>query len=390
MNACTNAREWSSRIVDLVRREYVALSDLLLALAEFDRMAAYRELGFATLFDYLHREVGLSRGSAYYRQVGARLVQRFPEVLEPIRDGRLCITSVIELAKVMTESNRHEVLPRFFHCSRQEAKQMVVEIRPAETIPMRTVVTRIPDRLPVLVPIDPVSIDPVSIDPRPEGVQPVEPDTTHPERARTVVEPLSVGANRIHITVSRGFVDLLKRAKAGQSHVQPGATDEDVLRTALELLVEKQERRTASVPAAVKRAVRARDEGRCQWKLASGGICGSTVRLEIDHVVPRGMGGESTVENCRVLCQAHNLEAARHAYGEWVVDRYAGPASVREPGSPIWPAAPPGSTRPRGTTRPTGAAIPPARPAPRTRAAGGPSRDRRPIPARAPARPASG
>ncbi|MEI7706500.1 MAG: hypothetical protein WCK73_18090, partial [Deltaproteobacteria bacterium] len=101
MNAC----EWSARIAELARREQSALADLLLAVAEFDGQALYRQLGFSSLFDFLHREVGLSRGSAYYRQVGARLVRRFPEVEGPIRDGRLCITTVSELAKVMTEEN---------------------------------------------------------------------------------------------------------------------------------------------------------------------------------------------------------------------------------------------------------------------------------------------
>ncbi len=78
--------------------------------------------------------------------MGARLVGRFPEVEAPIRDGRLCVTTVSELAKVMTEENRAEVLPRFFGCSRQEAKQLVAEIRPAEVVPRRTVVTEHPAR----------------------------------------------------------------------------------------------------------------------------------------------------------------------------------------------------------------------------------------------------
>ena len=76
------------------------------------------------------------------------------------------------------------------------------------------------------------------------------------------------------------------------------------------------------MPAKVKREVRARDGGRCQWPLASGGVCGSEVRTEVDHVVPRGKGGASTVENCRVLCRQHNLEAAREEYGGEVMDRY--------------------------------------------------------------------
>ena len=69
-----NAREWTLRHAELLRTERAALADLLLSLAEFDGLAAYRELGYASLFDYLHRELGLSRGSAHYRQVATRLV----------------------------------------------------------------------------------------------------------------------------------------------------------------------------------------------------------------------------------------------------------------------------------------------------------------------------
>jgi hypothetical protein len=129
----------------------------------------------------------------------------------------------------------------------------------------------------------------------------------------------------MHVTVSPEFVALLKKAKAGQSHVHPGATDEQVLTAALELLIAQQEKRRASVPPKVKREVRARDGGKCQWPVASGGTCGSTIRTEIDHVEPRGRGGPSTVENCRVLCDVHNGEAARKAYGDDHMDHFTRP-----------------------------------------------------------------
>ena len=302
------ARESSRHLADLLRREHVALAEFLVALSEFDRAGAYRRLGFANLFDYLLRELKVSRGAAHYRKVAARLVARFPEVVEPLRDGRLCLTSIVQLAKVMTEENRAEVLPRFFHCSKQEAKQVAVEFMPAAVVPRRTVVTEIPSPVKSTTsPVHPGEL--LAAAPEPAPVPAREP-------ARTVVEPLTSTMSRLHLTVSRVFVGKLKRARVGQSHVQPGATDEQVIDAALDLLLAQQEKRRASVSPRVKREVRGRDGGKCQWKLDSGGVCGSEVRTEIDHVVPRGRGGASTVENCRVLCQAHNLEAARVAYGD--------------------------------------------------------------------------
>ena len=253
-----NAREWSLRIADLLRRERVAVVDVLLALAEFDRLAVYRQLGHASLFDFLHEERGRSRGMAHYRLVATRLVERLPKVVEPLRDGRLCMSSVIELGKVITETNRADVLPKFFDRSRQEAKQVAAEIMPAEVVPVRTVVTS--GRASS-------TVEPGLIGVRTETVRaklehPVAP------APRTVVEPLTRQESRMHLTA------------------------------ALELLVAHQEKRKASVPAKVKREVRRRDGGKCQWKLESDGECGSEVRTEIDHVVPRGRGGPSTVSTC--------------------------------------------------------------------------------------------
>ena len=153
-------------------------------------------------------------------------------------------------------------------------------------------------------------------------VHPGELPVALPQGAKTVVEPLTSVLSRIHLTVSRQFIGKLKKAKAGQSHVQPGATDEQVMEVALDLLLAQQEKRNASVPAKVKREVRERDAGRCQWKLDSGGICGSDVRTQVDHVLPRGRGGPSTVDNCRILCKAHNLEAARNVYGDAHMDLF--------------------------------------------------------------------
>ncbi len=143
-----------------------------------------------------------------------------------------------------------------------------------------------------------------------------------PMAAMTTVEPMTATASRLHITVSREFLALLKKAKAGESHRNPGATDEQVLKLALEALIERQSKRKASVPAKVKREIVKRDEGKCQWRLPDGSVCGATARIEIDHVVPRGKGGPSTVDNCRLLCKGHNLEAARKAYGSDVMDLF--------------------------------------------------------------------
>jgi 5-methylcytosine-specific restriction endonuclease McrA len=313
------ARTFHSRLVDLLRVELVSLGAFLEALAEFDRRKLFRDLGHADLFAYLHKGLKLSRAAAHHRRAGAWLVQRFPEVLEPIREGKLCFTTAAVLASVATEENLAAVLPRFYGLSKQEALDLAAELKPRTLVPTRTVVTRVGAARPV-EPVEEVKQAVPGIRPGELGMPRME--VERPDVERTRVEPLTATSSRFHVTVSRKFLALLKRAKAGDSHRNPGASDEEVLTAALELLIEKQAKRKACVPAKVKREVVKRDEGKCQWKISDGGVCGATAKLEVDHVVPRGKGGPSTVENCRILCKPHNLEAARQAYGDAHMDLF--------------------------------------------------------------------
>ena len=139
----TSARELSSRLADLLAREHGAMADFLVALADFDRRQIWVDLGHSSLFYFLHRELGLSAGAAQLRKTAAGLLLECPEVEAPLRDGRLCLSTVCELAKVLTPGNRAEVLPRFFHRSRREAMAVAAAISPADAVPQRVIVTAV-------------------------------------------------------------------------------------------------------------------------------------------------------------------------------------------------------------------------------------------------------
>ena len=87
----TESRSFAARLAELLQHEHHAMADFLVALAEFDRRRGWLALGYANFFDFLVRELGLARGTAHYRKTAAYLVQRYPEVLDALRQGTLCM-----------------------------------------------------------------------------------------------------------------------------------------------------------------------------------------------------------------------------------------------------------------------------------------------------------
>jgi hypothetical protein len=158
-----------------------------------------------------------------------------------------------------------------------------------------------------------------------------------PQREPTRVEPLTKELRRLHITVTRRLLDKLAAASDALSHSMPGANDDEILEAGLDLILAAQAKRKGiverprkvppqsrgdGIPAHVKRAVWVRDGGRCQWKTADGGICGSTLRIEFGHRHPRARSGLPTVDDVELQCRVHNQYDAELQFGEAHQERY--------------------------------------------------------------------
>jgi hypothetical protein len=107
-----------------------------------------------------------------------------------------------------------------------------------------------------------------------------------PQAVSMQLEPLTPNLQRLHMTVSKQFLDKLDAARKGQGHAQPGASAEKVIEAALDLLLAQQAKRrgevkrpqqnprpaknASQITAAVRRAAWSRDDGKCQWPMDSG------------------------------------------------------------------------------------------------------------------------
>ena len=66
----------------------------------------------------------------------------------------------------------------------------------------------------------------------------------------------------------------------------------------------------------VKRAVWARDQGRCAYVSPQGRRCEERVFLEFHHQLPHAMRGEATVDNIALRCRRHNQYEADLVFGD--------------------------------------------------------------------------
>ena len=263
------ARQLRDSLKLLLRKEQASMAEFLVALADFDLRRGWEALGHANLFAFINSELGLSPAPTYWRQEAARLLQRFPDLVDALRRGDLCLTTMAELGKVLSAENKEAVLPRFLGISSREAKEIVAELQPREAPATRTVVTRVPgvtlvstagavdgsgaatvEASPTHPPQAGIS-ETALAPPAPTGAPPSQlrapkvdfGGVVAPVAKRDEVEPLSANRSRIHVNVSRQFTSKLETARRGLGHSIPNATIEQALEAALDLLLEKQARR---------------------------------------------------------------------------------------------------------------------------------------------------
>jgi hypothetical protein len=257
----------------LVSRERMATTALVASLAEVDGRKLFLALGYSSLFTYCTSELHLSERSAYSRIRAARVASRFPVALDYLAEGSVTLTNLNILGPNLTDQNHRTLLDAAKYKSRPEVERQMAALHPDE-----------PDLI------------------------------------------------TLRVRVRRETHDKLHRAQNLLRHVIPDGDVAEVLDHALTLLVRDLEKkklanvsrprparmsalRSRHIPAAVRRAVRARDDNRCAF-VGTHGRCRETGFLEFHHVVPYAAGGASTIDNIQLRCRAHNQYEAELDVGK--------------------------------------------------------------------------
>jgi len=335
----------------LVACERSATSALLRCLIEIDARRLYLREGCSSLFTYCTQVLHLAEGAAYNRIETARAARRFPVVLDAIADGSITLTSARLLAPHLTSENHRDLLAAARHRSKREVEVLVATIHPQPDAP--TMLRRMPpDRESGAgVAVQGAWVGEEStLRGQSRGQSQEAPgfdlqSTAQPTQARIMASrlagtatprasatALSASTYKLQVTISRETHDKLRRAQDLLRHALPDGDLAAVLDRAMTVLLADLERRrcaavaaprpdrdatarTRHVPAAVKRAVWKRDEGRCAFRSGSS-RCSETSLLEFHHVEPHATGGAATVGNIELRCRAHNQYEAVLFFGE--------------------------------------------------------------------------
>lgn len=361
----------------LVGRSNQVFAALLAHLAEVDARGLHRTRACSSLYTYCIYELRFSEDAAARRAGAAKLVKRFPLLLEPIANGELHLTGLLMLGPHLTPENIVEVLARAKFRTKKELGKLVRELHP--------------------LPLVPDTIEPLGVHPRPlraptwaeyvsahaPAVRELRAGERPRDWANDVAEPNSAELNsadaehpasdlpaparvdelrkelppitrpqqyQMQFSTSEEHVQLVERAKALLATQTPRPSLGQLHLQAMKLLVASLEKRkfaitnrprkqpnstpvdaktakpprprSRHVPAAIRRAVFKRDDARCTFVDARGERCRETHALQLHHREPFAKQGPDTVENLTLHCPSHNALAAEQDFGaQYIAER---------------------------------------------------------------------
>jgi hypothetical protein len=329
-----------SQLLDEVARatgvERHATSRLIALLAELDARKLYLGCGYSSLFVYCTQALHLSESAAYARITAARAARTFPTILSRLTKGHITLTTVSLLAAHLTLDNHEALLDAATHQSRREVERLVAGVTLQPDI--ASSVRRLP-QAPTVARSGQSHLSEQSskrsqssrshqsaplLSHAASSGSPSQAAVVSPARPsqRSQVSPLGSERFLLRVTLSARAHENLERARSLLRPQIPTGDPAAIVDRALALLVDDLERtklakaakpRTSAdssstryIPAAVRRAVWARDRGQCAF-VGTDGRCHEVGFLEFHHVVPFAAGGPSNEANLQLRCRAHNM-----------------------------------------------------------------------------------
>ena len=335
-----------NRLKKLVNEEHNLTLEILPHIAEIDRRELYLLYGYGSLSEYCVSFLGYGESSAWRRVAAARVIAKYPEVYDLLRDRKLTFSAVILLAKVIKPENKNELLRRIKNKSQSRIRQSIAEFMGPVVIPDQARPTVVARKVVVEQSGLEGTRDRQSLSSGSGGLARSELGEI-PLRSEGKNNPISqkkaeIVLERMYDVRFAGdeeFMELMQWLDVYLAGRFPRGTNYlEKLKYALNYMKEREdlteragrrkERKAEAasttgtppsrhIPAIEKEKVWIKSEGKCEYIAPDGRRCDSSHNLRYDHYpVPFAMGGPNTADNLRLLCAKHNRFTARQYYGK--------------------------------------------------------------------------
>ena len=286
-------------LLTLVGQERALSVKIIHELREVEKHLTHLKLGFPSLFVYATQGLGYSEAAAQRRIEAMRAIKDNPVVEKQLETGELTFSAISqahqsvrafekETGEKVSQQVRVAAVQAVAGCSKRQAEKAAVEALARET-----------------------GFDAPTARAR-------------PPKERT----LATGLTFITIEVTKEELLLIEKLREQNP---PGQDTKSLLMDCVNQVLASREpkkprpsnfrggvqsKNRRHIPAAVKREVMARAGGQCEFvSEVNGQRCCAQHDLEYDHRKPIAHGGDSTLDNLRVLCRNHNVDAAVETLG---------------------------------------------------------------------------
>jgi hypothetical protein len=351
--------ELISTVARLASGEREATVALIAHLAEFDARRLFEGLGFPSTFKYCLTALRLSEDATFNRIEAARAARRHPVVLDMLESGALSPTTARMLARYLTPENQEELLEAASGRSKSEVEELLAARFPPSNVrsSIRPLGSGAASPMPAAPDVAVTSGDVLpcgDVGAGPQAANAGVCSASAPSAKADASRAVAAGKDRtpeefvmgprpalplpgpsryeIRFSASAETTEKLRLAQDLLGHAVPNGDLGQVFDRALTLLVEDLQRKrfaatrkprasrgqsddSRNIPAAVRRAVVARDGGRCAFVAGDGRRCDARRFLEFHHLRPYATGGKPTVDNIALRCRAHNRYEAALFYG---------------------------------------------------------------------------
>ncbi len=343
-------REIAAEISQEIKVERRSTNRILVLINLAQERRVYADLGFSSMYDWLVRGFGYSHSAAYRRIEAARLLKAVPAISKKLERGEVNLTTISKAQSVFKAHERMsgqrismtlkaDVVRKIENKSAQQAEQILLNVFPgaASTVHQerKTIVNDTTIRLSTNISVDmdsdikrarellshkyPTASDAVVL----AHALKFFLDATDPLRKQVRTSPV----NKIPMkTEPVSHAD--ETALVGGTDKITSAAEANCVKstTLLENKSVENDNLKPAQPqslASVRRAVIQQADAACSFRdPLTGTICGSRYQIQIDHIVPRALGGGDSPENLRVLCREHNIHEAENKLGKDLMDKY--------------------------------------------------------------------